>query len=409
MEPVRSIDDQFSKLHPLFPVNTRIGIVGAGPSGLSAAYALARLGYNNVTVLEKHHTLGGMCESVEIEGKIYDLGGQVLAASSAPVIFHLAKETGSALEELDSHKLAVLDPSSGKYQDIKVADDYVSVMSLTLEIEEKVRNSGRIGVHSVADIASDLTPEYLKSRGLEPVPKSVAYGYTASGYGFVQDMPYAYLHEFTRTSMSGKIRRFKEGYTSLWLKIAESLPLKLHYNTEVLAIRRNSDSVTVNIKSLNEVETLEFDKIIISGSFPLKYGRTYRSLPSTCIECETEVLDASDLEKDLFSKVETNDYYTTVLKSKRLDHLPVGFYYFSEYMEDPSTIGYPVALQKFYADSNIFLLWSYGNGTDIMGPTVMELAIKTVEAMGGEVENFILQRRFKYFPHVGSRGISFVS
>ncbi|KAK7257863.1 hypothetical protein RIF29_32141 [Crotalaria pallida] len=344
MDPERSIEDQFSKLHPSLPVNTRIGIVGAGPSGLSAAYALARLGYNNVTVLEKHHTVGGMCESVEIEGKVYDLGGQ-----------------------------------------------------------EKVRNCGRIGVHAVSDIASNLTPEYLKSRGLESVPKSVAYGYTASGYGFVQDMPYAYLHEFTRTSMAGKIRRFKDGYTSLWQKIAESLPLNLRCDTEVLAIRRNSDVVTVNIKSLKEVETLEFDKIIISGSFPLKYGRTYRSLPSTRLECETEVMDTSDLEKDLFSKVETNDYYTTVLKVRGLDHLPVGFYYFSKYMEDPSTIGYPVALQKFYADTNIFLLWSYGNSIDIMGPSVTELAIKTVEAMGGEVENFILQRRFKYFPHVGSQ------
>lgn len=60
---------QFSKLHPCLPVNTRIGIVGGGPSGLSAAYALAKLGYSNVTMLEKHHTVGGMCESVEIEGK----------------------------------------------------------------------------------------------------------------------------------------------------------------------------------------------------------------------------------------------------------------------------------------------------------------------------------------------------
>lgn len=68
-------------------------------------------------------------------GKVYDLGGQVLAASSAPVIFHLAKETGSELEEMDSHKLAVIDRSTGKYQDVKVADDYVSVISLTLDIQ----------------------------------------------------------------------------------------------------------------------------------------------------------------------------------------------------------------------------------------------------------------------------------
>ena len=123
-------------------------------------------------------------------------------------------------------------------------------------------------------------------------------------------------------------------------------------------------------------------------------------------DCEAEVMDASDLEKELFSKVETIDYYTTVLKIKGLEHLPVGFFYFGEYMEDPSTIGNPVAMQKFYADTNIFLFWSYGNSVNIKGPTVTELAIKAAEAMGGEVENFILQRRFKYFPHVNSQGIS---
>lgn len=123
-------------------------------------------------------------------------------------------------------------------------------------------------------------------------------------------------------------------------------------------------------------------------------------------EHETEVMDASDLERDLFSKVETNDYYTTVLKVKGLEDLPVGFYYFNEFMEDPSTIGNPVALQKFYSDTNIFLLWSYGNSVDIKGPKVTELAVRAIECMGGEVENVILQRRFKYFPHVSSQGIS---
>lgn len=146
-----------------------------------------------------------------------------------------------------------------------------------------MKSSGRFGIHAVSEVAADLTPEYLEHHGLKSVPKSVAYGYTASGYGFIQDMPYAYIHEFTRTSMAGKIRRFKGGYTSLWQKIAESLPIKLHCNTEVLAIRRYSDSITVNVKNLNEVETLEFDKIVVSGNFPLKYGRTYRSVPSTCI------------------------------------------------------------------------------------------------------------------------------
>lgn len=146
-----------------------------------------------------------------------------------------------------------------------------------------MKHSGRLGVHAVSEVASDLAPEYVEQHGLKSVPKSVAYGYTASGYGFIQDMPYAYIHEFTRTSMAGKIRRFKGGYTSLWQRIAESLPIKLHCNTEVFTIKRNSDSVTVNVKCSSEIETMEFDKIIISGNFPLKYGRTYRSVPSTSL------------------------------------------------------------------------------------------------------------------------------
>ncbi|GJT58542.1 dihydrodipicolinate reductase-like protein CRR1, chloroplastic isoform X2 [Tanacetum coccineum] len=54
-----AIEDQFSKLLPCFHTDTRIGIIGAGPSGLSAAYTLCKLGYMNVTVLEKHHSVRG--------------------------------------------------------------------------------------------------------------------------------------------------------------------------------------------------------------------------------------------------------------------------------------------------------------------------------------------------------------
>ncbi|KAF9603315.1 hypothetical protein IFM89_034664 [Coptis chinensis] len=67
MDIGKSIEDQFSKVHPCFPVDTRITKVGAGPSGLSSAYALVKLDYKIITVLEKYHTVGGMCESVDIE------------------------------------------------------------------------------------------------------------------------------------------------------------------------------------------------------------------------------------------------------------------------------------------------------------------------------------------------------
>ncbi|XP_023751472.1 uncharacterized protein LOC111899831 [Lactuca sativa] len=405
MDLQQSVADQFSNLHPCMPLNTKIGIIGGGPSGLSAAYALAKLGYSNVTLVEKYHTVSGMCESADIEGKIYDLGGQVLAANSAPTVFHLAKELGSELEEMDSHKLALIDSSTGKYEDIQVADDYVAVIPLAFELQDKVKKSGRNGVHAISEFASEPVPEFLESKGLKSVPKSVAYGYTASGYGFVQDMPYAYIHEFTRTSMAGKIRRFKGGYMGFWQKLSNSLPIQVQCNTEVLSIRRTSSSVSVDTMNISskEVKNLEFDKIIISGSFPFTNGKIYRSPTYVPPDTDNGLMDLSDLEKELFSKVETIDYYTTVLKIKGFDHLPIGFYYFGEFMDDPATIGNPVAVQRFYADTDIYLFWSYGNSVDIKGPKVTQLAIDAVNRMGGQVESVILQRRFKYFPHVTSQ------
>ncbi|KAL4576881.1 hypothetical protein LXL04_012981 [Taraxacum kok-saghyz] len=396
--------DQFTNLHPCMPLNTRICIIGGGPSGLSAAYALSKLGYNNVTLLEKYHTVSGMCESADIEGKIYDLGGQVLAANSAPTVFHLAKELGSELEEMDNHKLALIDSSTGKFEDINVADDYVSVIPLAFELQDKVKKSGRNGVHAISEFASEPVPEFLESKGLKNVPKSVAYGYTASGYGFVQDMPYAYIHEFTRTSMAGKIRRFKGGYMKFWQKLSNSLPINIKCNTEVVSINRTPSCVYVHtINTSKEVKVMEFDKIIISGSFPFTNGKVYRSPTYIPPDGENGLMDLSDLEKELFSKVETIDYYTTVMKIKGFDHLPIGFYYFGEFMDDPATIGNPVAVQRFYADTDIYLFWSYGNSVDIKGPKVTQLAIDAVNRMGGEVESIILQRRFKYFPHVTSQ------
>ena len=51
----------------------KIGIVGAGPAGLSAAYKIAQAGYD-VTLFEASGAVGGMAKSFELWGQIVDLG-----------------------------------------------------------------------------------------------------------------------------------------------------------------------------------------------------------------------------------------------------------------------------------------------------------------------------------------------
>lgn len=70
-------DGKEAALFPSMSPSTRIGVVGGGPSGLAAAFALVKLGYRNVTVLEKHSEVGGMCGSEVVEGMSLELFGTI--------------------------------------------------------------------------------------------------------------------------------------------------------------------------------------------------------------------------------------------------------------------------------------------------------------------------------------------
>lgn len=54
-------------------------------------------------------------------------------------------------------------------------------------------DSNCIGVHVVSELAWDFTPRYLEAHGFKSIPKSVQYGYTASGYGLYRTCP---MHTF---------------------------------------------------------------------------------------------------------------------------------------------------------------------------------------------------------------------
>jgi len=57
----------------------RIIIVGAGPTGLAAAYRLRELGYTNFSLLEGRYKVGGLASSERSPNNfIYDIGGHVL-------------------------------------------------------------------------------------------------------------------------------------------------------------------------------------------------------------------------------------------------------------------------------------------------------------------------------------------
>ena len=57
----------------------KIVILGAGPTGLGAAYRLQELGYRNWAIYERNPYVGGLATSfVDSAGFTYDIGGHVM-------------------------------------------------------------------------------------------------------------------------------------------------------------------------------------------------------------------------------------------------------------------------------------------------------------------------------------------
>jgi hypothetical protein len=74
--------------------DARIAIIGAGPAGLSTAWFLSQNNFLNVTVLEKLGRIGGLCKSINVQGRSYDIGANYVTWAYTETL-RIAKTVGA--------------------------------------------------------------------------------------------------------------------------------------------------------------------------------------------------------------------------------------------------------------------------------------------------------------------------
>lgn len=82
---------------------------------------------------------------------------------------------------------------------------------------------------------------------------------------------------------------------------------------------------------------------------------------------------------------------------------PQGSYFSERHCTDPATVGHCVAFQRYHAQSDVFLFWSYG-AAGAPADDVTRLLRADVEAMQGSIAEVHVQRVWRYCYQLPAEG-----
>ncbi|WP_235884045.1 thioesterase domain-containing protein [Saccharopolyspora elongata] len=370
------------------PTST-VCVVGAGPSGLTVAHELEHLGHT-VVVLEREPVVGGKSVSVDVDGRAYDLGAHICTPRYEELA-ELAAEFGvdtvetTAVYEYDADRWIRRSPSAAFFR----RSEFSRYSRLR---EQTFSDIGAAGLaHSAGSLAQPIS-KWVVGNDLLAMTDSLGSGYTASGYGYPHDDVPA-LYFVKHAEMTGLVSvgprstghagtfTISGGFGQLWQRVAGSLT-DVRTSTHITSIERTSSGVVVHTDS----------GAVLADSLVL-------SVP---LDRVVDVLEATADERDIAARIRTIDYYTVLC---RVSGLPRGGMYLVRSKGEAPPPGHCVAYHNRYSDTNVYTCYSY-DAQGLEAADIVRQLRDDVAAMGGQVTEVLITRRWPYMPHFGAEDLA---
>jgi glycine/D-amino acid oxidase-like deaminating enzyme len=357
-------------------------VIGAGPSGLAAARELERSGHR-VTVLEEQTTVAGKCQSVDIDGLAYDLGGHI-CTNRYDRVAELVTELDVETERTSRYRLLGAQGRTAGRQAMSFLRDEAFPRYRALR-ERAFPRIGEPGLaHSALALAAPVS-QWLAEHGMESMAASFGTGYTAAGYGYLDDdVPALYFVKYAE--MTGLLSSGPEllghpgaftvvgGFGRLWRRVAEELK-DVRCGLRVESVERHEGGVRVHTDS----GPVEADDLVLAVTLD-------RILP---------VLDATEDERDLAGRIRCNAYHTTLASASGLPE--DAFYFLEDHTATREAAGHCVSYHHRYPGSDVRTFYSYGRPEDVTA-----LLPDDVAGLGGRLEKVHLRRAWAFMPHFSS-------
>jgi predicted NAD/FAD-dependent oxidoreductase len=368
-------------MHTQDRTSMRIGIIGAGTSGLTAAHYLRRSGYERVTVLEQEPRVGGKCCSVTVDSRVYEMGA-VMGTRDYATTLDLMDATdvqGGPIEGFHCYDL------EGRPTDLfprrqvpRLAWQVLVPYAWATQV--RYRHVNDPGLSGLPRELSEPFAHFAKQHGLASLPVAFSPPFTAFGYGWFDEVPAAYVMKYIDMHMVEALvsptRRLEwpDGVESLWSRLAAQNDVRTS-----TTVRRVTRGDTVRVQT--DADELEFDTLILAS--PL-HGAL-------------EFLDASPTEQRLFSQIRTYDYHVLLARISGLPEgsglLPANFL--------AKRFGHALLWYHRGQGDPLYTVYVLSDGT--MTPEEIErTCADDFEQLGARFEEVITTRRWRYFPHVTS-------
>ncbi len=316
--------------------NKKIAIIGAGPSGLSAAWALRELGFNDVTIFEKSSRVGGMSLSKTYQGAngrkiVYEMGS--LQPFGSFKLRKLLKYYGIHLQKnyrLHDPKYNSRDGYSKIYS---IADQAFKVdftkyhlgfplsLSLLSDIVKiaksflKYRKLIRPGFHHYAnkeELAELTTPinQWIKKQKFKLLEETVQTrcGFVLNGGSYEKNGDHPVMLALKSFLVGlfppynytlGRTTTANEGYQELWNRLA--LDYNILFNSKITKITRNCGVDNRKVKIINNDIEQEFDQLIIACQ------------PVNLLQ----IMDYNNEELDIINKIKHSPVWTVAFLGKK--------------------------------------------------------------------------------------------
>lgn len=374
-------------------LNERICIIGGGPAGLSLGMWLEKKGYTNYTILEKQDHVGGKCNSPYHNGKRYEMGA-IMGVPGYHAIEEVMNYYGGTA---DGPKLSrEFRTSSGKnlgnipfplWQGIKVKKQ-VKKFGTILETKYKGHDKfDHLNTHPDLMLPFD---DFIRLNGVEAVKKIWINPYTAFGYGFMENVPAAYVMQYLDfpTAMSFvkvDLWTWKDGTQAIWERLNEKLRNPARLNSSIDRIERRDGKVTVTVNGAQE----EYDKLVVTA--PLDGFLGYA--------------DADDFEKEHFSKIIHSNYQVFACLTEKYPSI-------SGYIQDnmvSSRLGHVMVYYHRWEGEpdQVICAYALGNSNNPGDPVLSldesrRLVLEDMKTQGFPVKEIINECEWYYFPHISA-------